>query len=222
MVLPEAFKRACADPPQIHPGAPHGVWSTERSCYRFISEHTDESSRTLETGIGLSTVLFAILGSEHTALFLYPGEGDELRTWARTHDVDLEQVELLVDRSDLVLPSLPDDPLDLFFIDGGHGYPLPQLDWFYGGSRLRRGGILVVDDLELWAPHQLATFLNADPRWEPLGGTRKWRGYRRLSEGSLLEDWTEQRFLPIPHTQGALKRLRKALPVHRHRRSKRR
>jgi hypothetical protein len=75
-------------------------------------------------------------------------------------------VNFVVGRSDARLQVLAATPVDLFLIDGGHGYPLPQLDWFYGAHRLRAGGVLVLDDMQLWAPYQLDNFLLLDPRWE--------------------------------------------------------
>jgi hypothetical protein len=39
--------------------------------------------------------------------------------------------------------------LDLVFIDGSHGYPLPVIDWFYGAGLFRRGGVVVLDDVQL-------------------------------------------------------------------------
>jgi hypothetical protein len=224
--LPDSFAKACLDPPLLHPGAPQGVWRTEQSCYEFIAQHVDDTSVTLETGLGLSTVAFAMVGCHHTAVFHDPREGDQLRAWARQHDVNLDRVELFPGRSDLILPSLPADPLDLVFIDGGHAYPLPQLDWFYAASRLRRGGVLVIDDRQLWAPRQLIDFLSADPRWTQLAGTAKWAGFQRLFEWTFLEAWSDQDFLPHEpkaswrrHIRRTLRRLRILNPRQRYAKS---
>jgi hypothetical protein len=119
-----------------------------------------------------------------------------VRTWAARHDVDLSTVRFIVGPADASLRSAEPTPIDLFLIDGGHGYPLPQLDWFYGASRLRAGGVLVIDDLQLWAPRQLHTFLDLDPRWEQLERTKKWAAFRRLVDGPVAEDFDAQQFLP--------------------------
>src|SRR6266496_3708051 len=125
-MLPEAFHRAIADRPQVHPDAPTGVFATETACYEFMSQHLDASSVTLETGLGLSTVLFAILGCTHTSIFAEPREGDVLAEWARERAVDLSKVALCPGGSEAVLPTLDGPELDLLFIDGQHGYPMPQ------------------------------------------------------------------------------------------------
>jgi len=193
-VLPDRFTQAALDPPQVHPIAGGGVWRTEQSCYDFISTHVGPSSVTFETGLGLSTVAFAMLGCQHTSVFLDPVEGEILTEWAAAKDLDLSRVELVPGGSDQVLPKLRPAPLDLVFIDGCHGYPMPQMDFMYGCNHLKRGGILVVDDLTLWAPCQLADYLDADARWEPLARDAKWGAWRRRSEGSLVEEWDSQPF----------------------------
>jgi predicted O-methyltransferase YrrM len=193
-VLPAAFADAVASPPQVHPNAEGGVWRTEDSCYEFIARHVTRQSVTLETGLGLSTVAFALLGSDHTTVCPDAREADVLRQWADEHGVELATVRLIIGGSERVLPDLDTKPLDLVFIDGCHGYPLPQLDFLYACSHLKRGGVVVLDDMHLWAPRQLQTYLDADERWEQLERTRKWAAYRRQSEGSLVEGWRQQPF----------------------------
>lgn len=208
-----AVREFVADAPRVHrPGYrtdfddTAGRWSfdspeyqtyiTSVSCYELIARHVGAGSVTMETGLGLSTIVFAALGCEHTTMFLDPGEEAPLRAWATEREIDLSGVDFVVGPSDVSLREMGDAPIDLFFIDGGHGYPLPQLDWFYGASRLREGGVLVLDDLQLWAPRQLDRFLGLDPRWERLAGDRKWSAFRRRSSGPVAEDFDTQPFLP--------------------------
>ena len=53
------------DPPSVHLNVASGVWWTERSCYEFIKSVVGPTSRTLETGLGVSTTLFASIGNPH-------------------------------------------------------------------------------------------------------------------------------------------------------------
>lgn len=57
-------------------------------------------------------------------------------------------------------------PLDLILIDGHHGFPTPFLDWYYTADPLRVGGLLIVDDTQLWTGHTLKQFLLRQPGWE--------------------------------------------------------
>jgi hypothetical protein len=197
--------RVLADPPAVHPmaagpGAPLGVWSTEPSCYRFIAGHCPPGARTLETGSGTSTVLLAALGAAHVCCTGGQEEADRILAHCAARGIDTSQLTFAVGSSHRTLPPLEavGDERDLVLVDGSHAFPLPVVDWFYAAALLRRDGILVVDDVDLPAVRVLCRFLDLDPRWDPVGGTRKWRAWARRSSGTLSEDWTEQPFYRHP------------------------
>ncbi len=92
-----------------------------------------------------------------------------------------------------------DHELDLVLIDGAHSFPIPVIDWFYGAGRLRRGGVVVFDDIDLPAVRILLdSYLELDDRWVSIAGTSKWRAYRRVSEGALAEHESHQMFFSVP------------------------
>jgi hypothetical protein len=85
------------------------------------------------------------------------------------------------------------------FVDGGHGFPASIIDWYYAAGRLRDGGVVVLDDIQLASVRLgLFEFLDADPRWEPVAKTWKWAGIVRRGSGPLAEDWDAQPFLNGP------------------------
>jgi predicted O-methyltransferase YrrM len=113
--------------------------------------------------------------------------------------VDSSRITFEVGPSDQVVPRLEAPEYDLFLIDGAHGWPQAIIDWYYGGSLLREGGILVLDDLQLkQVTLGLLDYLDADPRWEQVARQRKWVAYRRRSTGSLYDEWRSQPFLGKP------------------------
>jgi hypothetical protein len=189
------------DPPRIHgPDAPNGVWRTATECYEFLIDEVPKGSRTLETGMGVSTVLFAALETEHTSVSMGDAT-EELLSWCDEHDVPTSRLRLVNESSVTALPRIATepDPLDVVFIDGCHGYPVVQLDWLYGCARLRDGGTVVVDDTQLPAPHELRKFLKADPRWETVHSGYKWSAFRRLGTWDLSEDYYAQSFWRTAH-----------------------
>ena len=194
------------DPPVVHslgvtegPRAPKGVWRTELSCYRFLAEVCAPGARTLETGLGVSTVLFALWGCRHTCVVQNPVERDRLIAYLADRGIADTGLRITVGLSQYILPTLDPSPLDVVFIDGGHGFPVPLIDWFYTASRLVRGGVLVVDDLHVPSVRLgLLDFLTADPRWKSLTRTDKWGAWRRESSGDLEEEWDAQVFLGRP------------------------
>ncbi len=104
------------------------------------------------------------------------------------------------------------------FIDGCHGFPSPIIDWFYGAGRLRRGGVVVFDDLQLPQVSLLIeTFIEPDDRWQKLEETPKWGAYRRMSDGPLGEDWFVQPFFraqKVKLYKEAIRQLKDAVPLN--------
>ena len=199
----EILERVSAEPPRVHPEAPGGwAWRTSRTCYEFLAAEVAPGYRTLETGAGLSTVLFAAWGCVHTAVVPSQAQADTLEQYCSDKGFDTGGLTFDVRPSERGLPALLDDgPLDLILIDGGHSFPLPVIDWFYGAARLRAGGVAVFDDVPLPAVGILLNeYLDRDPRWERIAGTRRWRAYRRHSEGTLSEHESNQLFFrgPVP------------------------
>lgn len=182
------------DPPAVHRNAPTGVWSAAGDCLQFLAEHVTPETRSLETGCGASTVVFAATGAQHTSVFLIESEGEGVRDWCARHDVSTDRVTFSPGSSSEVLPRLEPGELDLVMIDGCHGFPFPQVDWYYAAVHLRDGGILIVDDTQLAAPYELKRFLDHDPRWDNLHVGSQWVAYRRRGSGSLDEEWTSQPF----------------------------
>jgi Methyltransferase domain len=190
-----------ADPPRVHAvwGAEGGVYSTADDCYAYLAQHVEPGSRTLETGCGVSTALFTLWGAEHTCVVPNDHEEEVFRAWAAERDVDLGRVRFEIGLSDRVLPALEPTELDVVFVDGGHGFPASIIDWYYAAGRLRDGGVVVLDDIQLASVRLgLFEFLDADPRWEPVAKTWKWAAVARRGSGPLAEDWDAQPFLNGP------------------------
>jgi predicted O-methyltransferase YrrM len=120
---------------------------------------------TVETGAGLSTVVFALRGAEHVCVTPAVSEVEKIRAYCASRDIDLGSVQFAVGRSENILPTLSLGDLDLVLIDGGHGFPTPFVDWCYTAERLRVGGLLVIDDIHLWTGRVLRDFLAEEPGW---------------------------------------------------------
>lgn len=205
--------RVLRDAPHVHDvgsaAAPAvGLWASERDCYEFLAEHCPPGTRSLETGSGLSTILLAALGAVHTCVTPSAAECERIRAHCDERGIDLSTVDFRVGGSEVVLPALEPTALDLVFIDGCHGFPAPTIDWFYAGSRLRRGGVLMLDDTQLPAIAQLERVLGADPRWSRAGGSARWGAWERTSEGPLMQEWIDQSWftLPLSHAATSLSR----------------
>ena len=178
-------------PPNAHPSAPAGVWSATLDCLEFIHLHS-EGKVTLETGCGASTIVFAAVAAEHTAVFLGPAEGEAVSGWCREHGVGTETLTLRAGSSPEVLANMANDPVDVLFIDGCHTHPFPQIDWYLAAPRVRAGGIVIVDDIQLPGPASLHRFLRRDDRWELLTDAGYWSAFRRAADWDLATEWASQ------------------------------
>jgi len=192
------IERVLADPPQVHPRA-RGAWSTDPACYEYMASLAKPGCRTLETGLGVSTVLFALWGCDHTCVVHDEAEVIACQQYLDSRGISSEAVTFHVGSSQKILPNLNLQDLDLVFIDGCHGFPVPTIDWFYAASMLRADGVAVLDDIQL--PHVrlgLLEFLKKDPRWTRTRRHPKWVAYQRRQSGDLGEEWERRAFIGVP------------------------
>lgn len=171
----------------------HGVTAEDtleigltRGMLEFIVERVAAGDRTLETGSGYSTIAFALAGADHTAVSPVPWEHARIRRWCDNHDVSLDRVRIIEGFSQDVLPGLELDPLDFVLIDGDHSFPTVFIDYWYGASLLRTGGLLMVDDTQIRTCHILCQFLEAET------GTGRWRVERRYPNTAVFKKATEE------------------------------
>lgn len=158
-------------------------WGVSQSFARDLLRRLVPGMHTLETGAGLSTLVFAIGGARHTAVSPDPEEHAALREYGGRMGIDLAGVRFVSEPSDRYLPVCHLEDLDLVLLDGKHAFPWPMLDWFYTADRLRVGGLMMLDDIHLRPVHVLAEFLAADAeRWrlegKPGGRTSVFRKLR--------------------------------------------
>ncbi len=87
----------------------------------LISKQIDASSHTLETGCGVSTVAFALAGSQHICITPAEHEIQRIREYCEAENIPVDQITFYADSSERVLPSVECEPLDLVLIDGRAG-----------------------------------------------------------------------------------------------------
>ena len=147
-------------PPVLHESDGKPItYTLSDEALSFIDEHINSGSKTLETGAGNSTILFALKGTEHTCIVPDKAQVERIKEFCRRNQISTEKIDFRIDGSENVLPHLRPTGLDLVLIDGCHGFPAPFIDWYYAGSGLKAGGILIVDDTQLWTGNVLRQFL---------------------------------------------------------------
>lgn len=140
-------------------------------------------------------------GAEHTCIAADTNEVDRLITYLDQHSIDRTRLTVRIGSSHAILPTLVDQgEFDLVLIDGCHGWPMAIVDWFYTARRLRVGGVVVLDDIDLRSVNMgLKQYLRRDPRWSRLERKPTWVAYRKTAScDDDPEEWTEQPFLRLP------------------------
>jgi hypothetical protein len=184
-------------PPSLHADRDGSLisWGAGDRLLRYLDQKLHEGDVTLETGAGLSTLVFAMKRCSHTVVVPDQGQVDRILAWCEANDIKSDTLVFRVDSSENVLPALEPTPLDLVLIDGGHGFPVPMLDWFYAGRRLRPGGTLIVDDMQIWTGRVLYDVLAKEPQWRiDHKSDLEFFAATRTSDGPPGE-WTDQPFV---------------------------
>lgn len=137
---------------------------------KFIVSLLRPGMRTLETGAGYSTLAFIVRGCEHLAIF--PGNASEnnglenhIRRFCNDRKLDHSSFKVLYGQSQDVVHQLGGE-LDFIFIDGDHAFPIPFIDFYYLARRLAVGGIIAIDDCNLWTGEVLGKYLMLDSDWD--------------------------------------------------------
>jgi predicted O-methyltransferase YrrM len=183
----------------------------------FIDRVVQPGSRTLETGSGYSTILFAMKGAQHTCIVPNQPEIDRILAYCEQQSIDTSGLTFVAQPSERVLPTLETGPLDLVLIDGSHSFPQVFIDWFYVAEALEVGGHILVDDVHLWTGRVLRDFLAAEPEWrivDELGGRTSI--VRKVGQVDPDRVWTEQPYVLKKTHLGAPTMARQSVSMVRH------
>jgi predicted O-methyltransferase YrrM len=149
------------------------IADTKLTCYgigkevlEFIGKYVKPYSKTLETGAGCSTLVFAYCGAQHTAVTPSQTEIELIKKYAAEQEIDMSKVNFVPHSSDYFLPRNEEKDYDLILLDGKHAFPWPIVDWFYTADKLRQGGLMLIDDAHMKSVSILVDFMKADSGWE--------------------------------------------------------
>ena len=135
-------------------------WGIPDNVIQYICGSVKSDHRTIETGSGFTTVLLTALAAHHTCITIDRTSAEKIIDYMKIIGLPQDKLTLIVESSDTALPNLPESEFfDFAYIDGGHGYPMPALDWHYVDKHLRVGGMIGFDNIEIPAVHDMCEFL---------------------------------------------------------------
>ena len=160
---------------------------------------------TAETGCGKSTILFSNLSSRHTVFCIddtSEGENSSVKYFKSCPLTKLKRIEMVLGPTQRTLPTYKRfRSYDAVLIDGPHGFPFPDLEYYYFYPRLKPDAILIVDDVHIATIGRLADFINEDPMFELVELVATTAVFRRtrvrafdpLGDGWWLQDFNRRR-----------------------------
>jgi hypothetical protein len=121
--------------------------------------------RSVETGAGKSTLLLSHLSDRHT---VFSVDGGKSVSITRASDLLNEKNVEFVDgpTQDTLRAYTFTEPLDFVLLDGPHGYPFPEMEYWALYRHIKPGGWLVIDDLHIPTIFSMVQFLREDPMFE--------------------------------------------------------
>ncbi len=159
-----------------------------------------------ETGSGKSTLLFSAISERHTCFTLGTEDNADANSLTAVQQSPLFNagtVEFILGPSQRTLPAHNfDHPLQLAFIDGPHGYPFPEMEYYFLYPHLQENGLLIVDDIHIPTIARLCDFLKEEAMFEHMGDVMTTAFFRRTSaplfnqygDGWWLQNYNKKRF----------------------------
>jgi len=208
----DLINRVKKDSPMFHTdrnGRPVS-FSVSAPLVSYLQARLRQNMNTLETGCGLTTVVFAVAGCRHCCVTPRAEETRRVGDYCGSLGVSTSRLKFVVGRSERVLPGMWDDePLQFVFIDGAHRFPDPILDFHYTQHRLQLGGVVAVDDINIRSVRMLYDFLSIESEWKRIKVIGETAFFERVQEPRDV-NWDEQRFNQVTSGErvaGLLRRL---------------
>lgn len=176
-----------------------------RTLLRIEQLLTGTTLASAETGCGKSTILLSRISTKHKVFCLddrNQGSGSSVAYFMNCPATRMEVVEIVFGPTQKTLPAYADHvPYDLVLIDGPHGFPFPELEYYYFYPHLKTGGLLVIDDIHIPTVGRLADFLAEDRMFEKveyIGPTAVFRRtgapiFDPFGDGWWLQDFNRRR-----------------------------
>ena len=167
----------------------HGAGTMGATSLHAIARHAESIGtlrQTAETGSGKSTLLFSHLSRNHHVFAV--DDGDSISQVRQSPLLRGENVTFIEGPTQITLPkhSFP-QPLQLVLIDGPHGYPFPDLEYYYFYPVLERGGLLLVDDLPIPSIARMFDIIRADDMFELLEVVEDQLAVFRRTDAPLID-----------------------------------
>lgn len=184
----------------------HGAGSLSADVLGAIARHAGgrRIRHSVETGTGKSTLIFSHCSEDHTVFAQDDrGHGDSLMRVQGSPLLRPGAVTFVVGPTQQTLPPHRfAHPIDLAMLDGPHGYPFPELEYYFIYQHLPEGALLIVDDIHIPTVFNMFAILREDDmyRLEEVVHTTAFfvrtaaPRFDPLADGWWLQQYNKRRF----------------------------
>lgn len=162
----------------------------------------------LETGCGKTSILFSNISKSHT-VFAYDdrdlGDRSSVRLYESHPLTRRDRIEFVPGPTQVTLPKYTHESgYDVIMLDGPHGCPFVELEYYFLYPHLKPGGFLILDDVHIPTIGQFADVLKEDVMYEYHALVQTTLVLRRtdaktfdqFGDGWYLQDFNRRRISP--------------------------
>ncbi len=148
----------------------HGAGTVSEPVLHAMVRHTQgmELSHSAETGTGKTSLLLSHLSPDH-CIFANRDDSGSLEAVASSPLFAAHRARFIEGPTQLTLPGFRfEHPLQLVLLDGPHGFPFVEMEYWHFYPQIEAGGLLIVDDIHIATVHNLYCFIREDEMFEEL------------------------------------------------------
>ena len=149
----------------------HRAGSVSAKALRAIARHAEHIgpvNNSVESGCGKTTLLFSHLSANHL-VFSVDGFARSISLTKQSPLLNPNNVTIIEGPSQETLPSYTfTSKVAIALIDGPHGYPSPDLEYYYFHQLIETGGLLIIDDIRIPSIRRMFDIVNADDMFDLL------------------------------------------------------
>ena len=154
-----------------------------------------------ETGCGKSTILLSNVSGNHTVFCVDDrpmGDHSSVCFYERCPITRTDRIQTVFGPTQLTLPTFQHThKYDLVLLDGPHGWPFPELEYYFFYPHMASGGLLILDDCNIPTIGRMADILTEDDMWDLVTIARTTAIFRRTNAPTfdpVGDGWWTQKY----------------------------
>jgi len=181
----------------------HGAGTVSAAVLRAIVRHTEgmKLAHSAETGTGKTSLLLSHLCPDHR-IFANRDDSGSVEAVLGSPLFAAERAQVVEGPTQQTLPRFKfEHPLDLVLLDGPHGFPFVEMEYWHFYPQLDTGALLILDDIHIATCYNLYCFIREDEMFEELERVGSTAFFRRtdapllhpMGDGWWLQNYNKSR-----------------------------